>query len=109
MNIKFYESSSQRSPVTDFIDKQSKNDQAAIIAILTDIQDNGFNAKGCKFRQLKGKLWEIKIKLPSGEYRFLYMTIEGETIFIVHAFKKKSQKTPQKEITTALKRLREIL
>ena len=67
MNIKFYESSSQRSPVTDFIDKQSKNDQAAIIAILTDIQDNGFNAKGCKFRQLKGKLWEIKIKLPSGK------------------------------------------
>lgn len=47
MRTKFYETSSKRCPVTDFIDKQPKNDQAVILAVLSDIAENGFNAKGC--------------------------------------------------------------
>lgn len=109
MRIEFYETSSKRCPVTDFIDKQPKNDQAVILAVLEDIIENRFNAKGCQFRQLEGKLWEIKIKSPSGGYRLLYVTIASELIFILHAFKKKTQKTPIKELNVARKRLKEIL
>ena len=31
-------------------------DQAVISVVLEDIEESGFTAKGCKFRQLKGKL-----------------------------------------------------
>lgn len=109
MRIVFYETNSKRCPVTDFIDKQPKNDQAVILSVLSDIAENGFNAKGCQFRQLEGKLWEIKIKSPSGGYRLLYVTIDMNLLFILHAFKKKTQKTPQKELNVARKRLKEIL
>ena len=109
MKIEFYETSSGRSPVTEFIDKQPKREQAIILAVLENICTYGFGAKGATFKQLEGKLWEIKIKTPAGGYRLLYVTIEAHLIYILHAFKKKTQKTPIKELAVARKRLKDIL
>lgn len=109
MDVIFFEQSSGSSPITKFIDAQAVRDQAAIVAVLTSIEEDGFGAKGALFKQLNGKLWEIKIKAPSGGYRFLYVTIDRKTLFILHAFKKKTQKTPLKEMKLARKRLKEIM
>ncbi len=79
------------------------------MAVLENIGEEGLNAKGCSFRQLEGKLWEIKIKSHSGEYRLLYAIIKVEVLYILHAFKKKTQKAPKKELDIARKRLREVL
>jgi phage-related protein len=109
MEVTFYQTDSGNSPITKFIDSQPLRDQAAIIAILEGIEENGFAAKGAQFRQLSGKLWEIKIRAPSGGYRFLYVTLEKLSLLILHAFKKKTQKTPPKELKVAQKRLQEFL
>jgi len=109
MKVTFYETPSGRSPVTDFIDKQPGTDQAVIVVVFEGIEEYGFAAKGAQFRQLQGKLWEIKIKAPSGGYRFLYATLDRENLVILHGFKKKTQKTPPKEMKTALRRLKEWL
>ena len=109
MEIIFYTTSLGCSPVTDFIDKQPKGDQAVIAASLEELEENGFAAKGVRFRQIQGKLWEIKIKAPSGGYRFLYGMTGGRDLIILHVFKKKTQQTPLKEIKIALKRLKEYL
>lgn len=109
MNIEFYQTLRKRSPVTDFIDSQDKRDQTILLTVLENITEDGFNAKGCQFRQLEGKLWEIKVKTPSGGYRLLYATIQADLLFILHAFKKKTQKAPKKELDIARKRLKEIL
>lgn len=109
MKIEFFTTISGRSPVTKFIDEQTVRDQAVILAILEDIEQHGLNARGVQFRQLEGKLWEIKIKAPGGGFRFLYAMIEKDLLFILHAFKKKTQKTPLKEMKLAVKRLKEIL
>ena len=65
--------------------------------------------KDVSFVSLKESLWEIKIKTPSGGNRFLYFMTDKEKMVILHAFKKKSQKTPLKEMNIALKRLKEYL
>ena len=90
-----------RSPVTDFIDKQPTKDQVVILTVLEGIEEHGYAAKGVQFRQLQGKLWEIKIKRPSGGYRLLYATLDKENMVILHGFKKKSQNSPPKEMKTA--------
>ncbi|MBT4761731.1 MAG: type II toxin-antitoxin system RelE/ParE family toxin [Bdellovibrionaceae bacterium] len=51
----------------------------------------------------------MKIKAPSGGYRLLYATINKDRLIILHGFKKKTQKTPLKEKSVALKRLKEYL
>jgi len=49
-------------------------------------------------------LWEIRI-LGENNARILFVTHIGKQIVLLHAFIKKSNKTPAKEIAIALKRL----
>jgi phage-related protein len=63
-----------------------------------------------QFRQLRGKLWEIKFNAPSGGYRIAYVVIAGEdTMLWSHAFRKKTQKTPAGDLEIAEKRMIEVL
>jgi len=52
---------------------------------------------------------EIRVKDKEGIYRVFYYTKVEDKILIFHAFKKKSQKTPKKEIDLARKRLKELI
>lgn len=45
---------------------------------------------------------EIRIKDASGSYRVFYLVQTNKGVLVFHAFKKKTQKTPKKEIETAL-------
>ena len=47
---------------------------------------------------------ELRIKDATGAYRVFYLAKFEETILIFHAFQKKTQKTPLKEINVGRKR-----
>jgi len=53
-------------------------------------------------------LHELRFKDQAGQYRVVYWIKTADGIYIVHAFKKKTQKLPQKNIDLILKRIREI-
>ncbi len=108
MYIEFFTTESNRSPVTSFIDSLQVKDQAIVLAVLEEISNYGFKAKGVKFKQIKKKLWEMKISIPSGGIRLFYVMISQNKLLILHGFKKKSQKTPIKQLKLAEKRLKEI-
>jgi phage-related protein len=57
---------------------------------------------------LEGPLWEMRMKGKSGIARAIYVTAVGKKIVIVHVFRKKTQKSPRREIITALQRAKEI-
>jgi phage-related protein len=40
--------------------------------------------------------------------RAVYVTAIGKRIVVIHVFTKKTQKTPRREIATALKRAKEV-
>src|ERR1043166_1811656 len=109
MKIEFHRSRSGRSYFEDFLDDLPKTDRAAILAIFEDIRQHGFNALGCQFRQIEGKLWEIKIRTSGGGWRFFYVSLAADLIYVLHAYKKQGQKAPQHELDVARKRLKEIL
>ena len=48
------------------------------------------------------------MKDSSGIVRAIYVTAVGKRIVIVHVFAKKTQKTPRREIETALRRAKEV-
>lgn len=60
-------------------------------------------------KHLEGPLWEMRMKGRSGIARAAYVTVIGKRIVVVHAFVKKTQKTPRREIEIALKRAKEVL
>lgn len=54
-------------------------------------------------------VYELSLKAVTGVYRIFYCTKSEEGILIIHAFTKKSQKTPNAEIRIARKHLKEML
>ena len=59
-------------------------------------------------RHLEGKLWEMRMKGRDTIGRAIYVTAVGKRIVVVRVFTKKTQKTPRREIVTALERVKEI-
>lgn len=59
-------------------------------------------------RHIEGRLWEIRATGRDGIARALYVTAGGRRVVIVHAFVKKTQKTPRRAIEVALQRARAV-
>lgn len=51
---------------------------------------------------------EIRIREVSGQYRVIYVAKLADAIHVLHAFKKKSQKTSKKDISLARRRYKQI-
>lgn len=77
-----------------------------IAEMLESFGPNKVKEPYCK--PLNHKLWEIRMKGKPGIARAIYITMKGRKIVILHAFIKKTQKTPKAAIETALKRLKEV-
>jgi len=109
MKVFLYKTASGRSPITDYIDKLPEPDQARFLDVLTEIESCGLNAVRVIFKPLEGKLWEIKFRSVGGGFRVLYVLMSKDTMVWLHAFHKKTQKTPAKDLKIALTRMKEIL
>lgn len=60
-------------------------------------------------QHLEGKLWEMRLKGKDTIAWAIYITAIENRIVVVSVFTKKSQKTPRREIGTALKRAKEVI
>lgn len=109
MRVAFYRTPSGRSPVEAFVKNLQKRDQARFVDVFEGIERFGFDCPRVRFRQLRGKLWEIKFSAPSGGFRIAYVMMEGDTMVWLHAFKKTTQRTPLIDLDIAEKRMREVL
>ncbi len=109
MKVTFAAAVSGNSYFEKFINDLSVLDRAVILAVFQDISHHGLNAKGCNFRQIEAKLWEIKIRAPNGSYRFFYVLLGQTHLHVLHSYKKQGQKAPKKELELARKRLKEVL
>ena len=59
-------------------------------------------------KHLEGKLWEMRMKGRDGIARAIYVTAKGERVVVVHAFVKKTQKTPRSALEIARSRAKEV-
>jgi len=53
-------------------------------------------------------LHELRFKDRSGQVRVFYFVKRGDAIYLLHAFRKKTQELPRNEIELVLKRIKEI-
>jgi phage-related protein len=59
-------------------------------------------------KHLDGKLWEMRPKAQDGIARAIYVTATGRRVVIVHAFVKKTQRTPKTALELARQRAKEV-
>lgn len=51
---------------------------------------------------------ELRLKDRNGQFRVIYFVKVGDAIYLVHAFKKKTQQTEQKDIKVTLQRIKRL-
>ena len=59
-------------------------------------------------KHLEQGLWEIRMKGRDGISRAIYVVAQPKRVVVVRVFKKKTQKTPRREINLALERAKEV-
>jgi phage-related protein len=102
-----YATSSGRRPVREWILDLPDEDRRLVGR---DVQKVEFGwPLGIPYcRPLGQGLWEVRSDLTRGRIgRVIFFIKEGEMV-LLHAFEKKTQRTPRQEIDTALKRKHEV-
>lgn len=105
--VKFFQTTRGDYPVKEFIEEQDQPTAAKIASFVELLETDGPYLKPPYIKKLQDKLYELRI---SGkiEVRVVY-TIKSGEYYLLHAFKKKTQKTPAREIKVALDRIKEIV
>lgn len=108
-HVNYWRNLSGKAPVEKYIDDISnKEERADMLSALQGIQEYGTDAVGVDFRQIEGKLWELKIKTYGKQHRIFYAVFIGNEMILLHAYLKKTPKAPLREIETARQRLKQL-
>lgn len=104
--IEYYSTSSGKAPVQEFIEGLPDKPRAKVYNTLELLVEFGINLRLPHAKKVTGTpLWELRV-LGEQSLRFFYIAKIGKVFLLLHGFVKKEQKTPRKEIKTAMERLR---
>lgn len=105
--VYFFQTARGDYPVKDFIGEQDEVTKTKIGYSVRLLIDYGPFLKPPDIKKLKNKLYELRI---SGKTAIrIFYTITSGHYYLLHAFKKKSQKTPAREQKVAIDRIKEII
>lgn len=110
LRINYWRTLSGKSPVERYIDAiDSGAERAELLSLLRGVQENGTDAVGVEFRQIEGKLWELKVRLHGHQHRIFYVVLKGNEMVLLHVYLKKTQKAPVNELRVAKQRMKSVI
>jgi len=107
--IEFYEKPNKKCPVSKYLEKQTQKTEDKILAYFHNLSVFQAFRQEPYSRQIEKKLRELKIYTKQGSHRIFYFMIINKKIIFLHAFLKKTKKTPKMEIKKALEYMEEYL
>lgn len=106
--IEYYKNKRGDEIVREFIDGLPVETRIKVRGTLKLLEEYGILIEAPHTKKIIGtSLWELRT-LGESSVRIFYIAKINRTFWLLHGFIKKSQKTPESEIKTALKRLREL-
>lgn len=95
------------SGVMDFMDRQPAAVRAAYARIVEAVETNGF-AVYPYAEKVEKDLFAMRIK-SGGNVRVFYVYMDGDRVFGIHAYEKKSGRIPARELNKARQTAKELL
>lgn len=107
--IKFLRDDHFGSPITDFLNALPDKQRAKALKIFATVEGPGRIPSSYlqKLANTRG-IWEIRVEFGGNLQRYLGIFHDGQ-LLLLHAFVKKTQKTPAREIELAETRARQYL
>lgn len=103
--IEYYETADGYSPVQAYIDDLLADDAGQVAYEIDLLARLGIRLGMPHVKPIQGsKLWELRSR-GRNHHRIFYVAVQGRRMLLLHAFAKKTQKTPRQEIRIAERRL----
>ena len=106
--VLFYQTRRGTSPVRDFLRSLAPDAHAKCARYMAALEQQGLALPASFIKKVADDLWELRPEYNGVEYRFFYFTFVDRKFVVVHALKKKTQKTRRQDISLAMARIREI-
>lgn len=107
LHARFYRAASGTEPVRDWLRDLGKPDSMFIGEDIRTVEF-GWPLGMPVCRPLGGGLYEVRTNLTGKRIARVLFCIEGDNMYLLHAFIKKTQKTPADEIALARRRMRDL-
>ena len=105
----YYKTKNGRNPVKEFVDNLSFKAQRRFFVKIDLLEDYGPRLPEPHAKKLENDLYELRFEGDDGIVRIIYFFYIGKTIILLNGFKKKTQKTPRREIELAKNRMADYL
>jgi phage-related protein len=104
--VQFYRFRNGKSPVEEFLNSLTGKQAQKVVWVLRLIEEIEVIPRQY-FMKLSGtdEIWEARVHFGNDIFRLLGFFDGGSLIVLTNGFAKKSQKTPQQEITLAIHRM----
>ena len=104
--IEYYTDIDGNEPVKNFINTQSLDAQVEIFHVIDLLREFSLNLRYPYVYKIgKTGIRELRIHHSSDYYRIFYFAFMGRKFVLLHAFLKKTRKTPMGELEIAIKRM----
>lgn len=105
--VEYYETESGGVPVLEWIQAMTPQEQALAAGYIDQLALLGMEAHAPLIKPLGNKLYELRWQAQNKQHRIAYFAATGRTFVLLHGFVKKTQTTPQRDLETARKRMRD--
>ena len=100
--VKFYKDpKASKSPVLEYIEGLSPKEAAKVLKYIEFLRINKGYLDDPHSKHIKGKIRELRVDFAKNKHRIFYFTFIKKNIILLHAFSKRTTKTPISEIKKA--------
>lgn len=98
-----------KSLVTDYVENLGKKEKAKVAKYIEFLRVHEGRLDEPYSKHIKGKIRELRVDFAHNRHRIFYFTFVGKKIILLHAFLKKTAKTPDSEIQKAQVNYQDVL
>ena len=108
--LKFFKDPKTRlSPVFEYINSLFPKERAKILKYIDFLREKEGRLDEPYSKHIRGKIRELRVDFARNRHRVFYFIFIEKTIILLHAFIKRTDKTPEAEIKIAKNNYYEVL
>jgi len=107
--IKFFIKSNGQIPVFEYIESLNEKEKAKVLKYIEFLRGHNGILNEPYSKHIKGKIRELRIDFSKNRHHIFYFIFISRNIILLHAFLKKTNKTPILEINRALTNYIEVI
>jgi len=105
--VVFYHTPRGEELVLDFVNALDEKPRAKVYRYLGILEREGPNLLRPYADHVRGKIRELRVQFSSTNVRIFYFFFLEDKIILLHAFKKKTQQLPEREIEQAVRHMKD--